>query len=144
MKTTRRNSAHNCNAGFTLAEVLVALAILGGGMFVLVNAHHGALQLHLITQEEVHARMLLELTAARAEMGVVAEELSDSGDFGPRYPGYTWTYEAQPMGDVDNPYMLDVEFFSVTATLQAPDGESTSVQFNTFRNPEMQTVVQMR
>ncbi len=143
MNTRRPYNRPSSEQGFTLAEVLVALAILGGGMFVLVNAHHGALQLHLMTQEEVNARMLLEITAARAEMGVVAEELSDSGDFGPRFPGYSWSYEAQPMGDSDNPFMLDVEFFTVAATLIAPDGDNVSLQFYTFRNPEMQTTVQV-
>ncbi len=129
--------------GFTLAEVLVALAILGGSMFVLINAHYGALQLHLMTQEEVDARMLLELTVSRAEMGVVSEELSGGGDFGPRYPGYSWSYEANAMGDTENPYMLDIEFFTVTATLMTPEGENVTLQFNTFRNPEMQTMVQV-
>ena len=128
--------------GFTLAEVLVALTILGGGMFVLVNAHFSALSLHLFTQEEVDSRMLLELAVARAEMGVVAEELSGGSDFGPRYPGYAYTYEAQPMGDTENPYMMDIVFYPVTTTLTMPDGKTTSLQFHTFLNPEMSTTVQ--
>jgi len=128
--------------GFTLTEVLVALAILGGGMFVLVNAHFSALALHLFTQEEVDSRMLLEITVARAEMGIAAEELSGGGDFGPRYPGYTWSYEAQQMGDAENPYMMDVQFYTVTATLSDSEGESTSLQFYSFINPEMTTTVQ--
>ncbi len=137
MKSNRNNQG-----GFTLAEVLVALAILGGGMFVLVNAHFSALSLHMFTQDEVDARMLLEIAVARAEMGVAAEELSGGSDFGPRYPGYSYTYDAQPMGDSENPFMMDIEFYNVTTTLSSPDGETVSLQFHTFLNPEMSTVIQ--
>lgn len=136
------SNSKNNRHGFTLAEVLVALAILGGGMFVLVNAHFSALSLHLYTQEEVDARMLLELAVARAEMGVAAEELTGGSDFGPRYPGYNYTYDAQPMGDSENPYMMDIEFYTVTTTLTSPDGETVSLQFHTFLNPEMSTTIQ--
>jgi len=132
---------HTAN-GFTLTEVLIALTILGGGMFVLVNAHFSALSLHMDTQKEVDARMLLEMAVARAEMGVAAEELSGGSDFGPRYPGYSYTYDAQQMGDAENPYMMDIQFYSVTATLSTPDGESVSIQFHTFLNPESSTAVQ--
>ena len=136
----KRNNKHT--SGFTLAEVLVALAILGGGMFVLVNAHFAALSLHLYTAEEVDARMLLEIAVARAEMGVAAEELSGGSDFGPRYPGYSYSYEAQATGDTENPFMMDIEFYTVTASLTSPDGETTSLVFHTFINPEMSTTVQ--
>lgn len=132
---------HTAN-GFTLTEVLIALTILGGGMFVLVNAHFSALSLHMDTQKEVDARMLLEMAVARAQMGVAAEELSGGSDFGPRYPGYSYTYDAQQMGDAENPYMMDIQFYSVTATLSTPDGESVSIQFHTFLNPESSTAVQ--
>ena len=82
MKQTPFLPSHGA-AGFTLVEVLVALAVLGGALFVLVNAHYTALHLHLMTQESVDERMLLESTVARAEMGVCQDELSGSGDFGP-------------------------------------------------------------
>jgi prepilin-type N-terminal cleavage/methylation domain-containing protein len=136
------NRKRNSQGGFTLAEVLVALAILGGGMFVLVNAHFSALSLHMFTQDEVDSRMLLEIAVARAEMGVAAEELSGGSDFGPRYPGYSYTYDAQPMGDSENPFMMDIEFYNVTTILSSPDGETVSLQFHTFLNPEMSTVIQ--
>ncbi|MCK5862827.1 MAG: prepilin-type N-terminal cleavage/methylation domain-containing protein [Candidatus Hydrogenedentes bacterium] len=136
------NYSHKHKDGFTLAEVLVALVILGGGMFVLVNAHFSALSLHLYTQEEVDTRMLLEMAVAHAEMGIATEELSGGSDFGPRYPGYSYSYDAQPMGDTENPYMMDIEFYTATATLTTPDGETTSLEFHTFLNPEMSTTVQ--
>ena len=130
------------NEGFTLAEVLVALVILGGGMFVLVNAHFSALSLHMLTQEEVETRMLLEIAVSRAEMGVAAEELTGGEDFGPRYPGYSYSYDAQARGDAENPYMMDIEFYTVSTTLTTPEGDTVSLQFYTFLNPEMSTTIQ--
>ncbi|HNZ48193.1 MAG TPA: prepilin-type N-terminal cleavage/methylation domain-containing protein [Candidatus Hydrogenedentes bacterium] len=127
-------------AGFTLVEVLVALAVLGGALFVLINAHYTALHLHLMTQESVDERMLLESTVARAEMGVCQDELSGSGDFGPRYPGFSWSYEAAPTGDTEHPLLADTRFFRVTVTLTRPDAEAKTLEFLTFVNEETKSV----
>ncbi|NLV44221.1 MAG: prepilin-type N-terminal cleavage/methylation domain-containing protein [Candidatus Hydrogenedentes bacterium] len=130
-------------AGFTLVEILVALTILAGSMFVLVNTHYSALNLHLMTAEQVDARVLLESTVGRAEMALAGKELSGGGDFGSRYPGYSWTYEALEMGGEEgSPLLSDTVFYKVTATLTGPDGESQTLEFYTFSNSEMQTVQQ--
>lgn len=138
---TRRAGAHTPHTGgFTLAEVLVALVILGGGMIVLVNAYHSALRLHMYTADEVDERMLLESAVGRAEMAIAAEELSGGGDFGPRYPDYRWSFEAEERQNVESPYLADTQFYSVSATLYVPGGTERSVTFYTFSNPEMQSV----
>ena len=129
--------------GFTLVEVLVALTILAGSMFVLVNSHYAALQLHVLTVDEVDARILLEVAIARAEMGIAGEETSGGGDFGTRYPGYRWSYEAQEIGGNDSPVLSDTVFYRVKATLHNPDGDDQSLEFLTFRNAEMRTVQQV-
>jgi prepilin-type N-terminal cleavage/methylation domain-containing protein len=126
--------------GFTLIEIMVSLAILGGGMFLLMNAHYSALQLHMLTEEEVDSRMLLESSVARAEMGIAGDELSGSGDFGTRYSGFSWSYEAQELGDTENPFLMDMQFLSVTVTLTVPQGDAKTLSFRTFRNPELQTI----
>lgn len=125
------------NGGFTLVEVLVALAVLGGALFVLVNSHYTALQLHMTTQEAVDERMLLESVVSRADMGILQEELSGSGDFGARYPGFSWSYEASPMGDTDHPLLADTLFYKITATLNRPDEEPRTLDFYSFVNEEI-------
>ncbi len=126
--------------GFTLAEVLVALVILGGGTFTLMSAHFAALGLHSFTQEAVDGRQLLESIVGRAEMAIAVEELSGGGDFGPRYQGYSWTYEAEQIGNTDSPFTMDTAFYHVRAALSAPDGKEQTLEFYTFINPEMQSV----
>ncbi|NLO33586.1 MAG: prepilin-type N-terminal cleavage/methylation domain-containing protein [Candidatus Hydrogenedentes bacterium] len=130
-------------SGFTLIEVLIALTILAGGLFVLVNTHYSALNLHLITEEEVDNRSLLESILGRAELGIAAGELSGGGDFGSRYPGYSWSYEAEQVGEEGgSPLLSDTLFYRVTATLMKSGGESKSLEFFSFSNSEMETIQQ--
>lgn len=139
---SRHSYSYRSSAGFTLLEVLVALTILAGSMFVLVNSYFSALQMHVLTAEEVDARLLLEGIVARAEMGIAGKELSGGGEFGSRYPGYAWSYEAVEIAAGDSPVLTETVFYRVTAQLQSPDGESTSLEFLTFSNAEMQTMRQ--
>lgn len=106
------------SAGFTLAEVLVALSILGTALFVLVGAHQSAMRLQIDSESAVEERQLLEGAVARAEVSVMTGTLSATGDFGSRYPGFGWAFDAQPAGS--DPQS---QLYQVTARLQTPDGE---------------------
>lgn len=121
-----RRPAANPRSGFTLMEVLVALAILGTSLFVLVNAHFSAMNLIMDSAEVMDERMLLEGAAARAEIAVMMGNLAASGDFGAKFPGYGWSYQAQQVG-VDQA----VPLYQVTATLSKPEG-SASLDFFVF------------
>jgi prepilin-type N-terminal cleavage/methylation domain-containing protein len=106
------------SAGFTLAEVLVALSILGTALFVLIGAHQSAMRLQIDAEGAVEERQLLESAVARAEVAVMTGSLGASGDFGTRYPGFGWAFDAQIAGsDVQS------QLYQVTARLQTPDGE---------------------
>jgi len=131
------NSFHTVDArGFTLIEITVALAILGGGMILLVSAYYSAMQLHILTTDEVDSRMLMENAVGRADIGVMSGELSGGGNFGPRFPEYTWSYSAQPMANFFAPHLQDTQIYQVTATLHVPGGEDRSLDFFTFSNPD--------
>ena len=106
------------SAGFTLAEVLVALSILGTALFVLIGAHQSAMRLQIEAETAVEERQLLEGAVARAEVAVMTGSLSASGEFGPRYPGYGWGFDAQNVGSD-----TQVPLYQVTARLTTPDGE---------------------
>ena len=106
------------SAGFTLAEVLVALSILGTALFVLIGAHQSAMRLQIEAETAVEQRQLLEGAVARAEVAVMTGSLSASGEFGPRYPGCGWSFDAQNVGSD-----TQVPLYQVTARLTTPDGE---------------------
>lgn len=86
-------------AGFTLVEIMVAVAILGGAMLILLDAHYGALSLSSETRESVLLQEFLEKALGEAEVQVMAGQLSGAGDFGKTYPEYSYTFTAQAMGE---------------------------------------------
>ena len=103
-------------AGFTLIEILAAMAILGTALFVLMNAHYGALSLHSSVDEEVTFRQLLETIVARADTDIMSGTLANSGEFGARYPGFSWSFEAVPAG-ADEMVLL----YDVTVAVRGPE-----------------------
>lgn len=86
-------------SGFTLIEVMIAMAVLGSALFVLLQAHHGALNAHGQLRDEVLLRNLMALAVGIAEVEVAAGNLSDSQEFGDRYPDFDYSFDAQPVGE---------------------------------------------
>ena len=100
MKTNLENSrAHQ--GGFTLIEVVVALAILGTGMVILLESQYASLMLFDSAQEKATMSIFLESVIGEAERDVLAGNTEGQGDFGGRFPDYSYTFKAnQP--DADN------------------------------------------
>ncbi len=115
-----RSPRRKSTAGFTLIEVLVALAILGTALFVLLDAHYSALALHNQVREEVTARQLMDYAVAQAEVELLQGRLAGEFEFGNRYPDYFWSYEAI-LDQVDTA----VQLFDVIVTVSGPDGDET-------------------
>ncbi|MCX8063809.1 MAG: prepilin-type N-terminal cleavage/methylation domain-containing protein [Candidatus Hydrogenedentes bacterium] len=110
--------------GFTLMEILTALAILGGSAFVLFNIHYNAMRLHEEALGISDEYQLLSFICSKAEMGVLSGTLSDGGDFGDNFEGYSWSYSATPMGS--DPA---ISLYAVNVTLTNPEGETKNVNF---------------
>jgi len=117
------------HAGFTLVEVLAAVAILGGAVFILLNTHLSALRLYEEMNHSVVTRQLLEKVVGEAEFGVLTGEVSGGGEFEGRYAGYTWSYQATPTGGTET---APIPFYQVEATLRSPHGEDESLTFYIF------------
>jgi prepilin-type N-terminal cleavage/methylation domain-containing protein len=107
-------------AGFTLVEVLVALAILGIALFVLLDAHYGALRLLSNARDQDTMRSLLERAVAEAEIEVLAGNLSGSGDFGNRYPQYRYSFDAALADE-------RLAMYHVTVSFTAPENKTTQM-----------------
>jgi len=123
----RGNRYHS--GGFTLVEVLAAVAILGGALFILLETHYGALRLYEQMAESVERQQLMERVTGLAEFGILSGEISDSGEFEGHYAGYSWSYEGTPTGGSEE---SPIPFYQVNAVLRTPDGEEESIVFYIF------------
>jgi len=108
-------SARHAQAGFTLIEVMVALGVLGLGLFVLLEAHYVTVRMCGKLEEKVIAQHLMEQAIARAEVDVAMGDLSGDGDFGKRRPDYAYSYEATPFDAESSPGL-----FTVNVKLEGP------------------------
>lgn len=124
-KPPRRN-----DDGFTLIEIVVALAVLGGGLFILLESHYGALGLFAEAQEEATITMMLQSAVADAERAVLAGEASGGGDFGLRFVDYSYQFTMAPVNPEELPGLLEV-----TLTLVTPV-EEREIQFLTYQGDQ--------
>ena len=113
------------SGGFTLIEIMAAVAVLGIAMFVLLDAHYTAMRLYDSVYSESLSRQLIESTVQQAEVLVVQGEFSGGGDFGNRYPEYSWTFEAERLGQEE------IQLYQVNVTLNGPD-EPRTLSFYTY------------
>lgn len=86
-------------SGFTLIEIMIALAILGTSLFILLDMHYNAVHVQNRLEKEVEVRNLLSLAVGMSEVEIAAGTLKDAQEFGDRYPGWRYTFDAQPVGD---------------------------------------------
>ncbi len=119
-------SARTGDDGFTLLEIVVALAVIGGVMIILLETHFRALRLNESARDEVTIRNFISQAMGRAETEVLAGNLAGDGDFGERYPDYTYTFEAQQMGEG---YVL---LYDVLISVEDPQGETHEIVFMVY------------
>lgn len=107
-------------AGFTLIEVIIALAILGTGMVVLLESHFGSLMLFSEAQDAALVEILSKQGTALAEVEILTGEDSGSGDFGEAYPDYSYEFSALIIDEYELPGLMEVEFSLYTPTQKEP------------------------
>ncbi len=83
--------AWKCNErGFSLLELMVALAIFGAAMGVLLAAHTAASRHEAQARNLFTAAALLRDALATSELEGVLEVGEEEGDFGDDFEGYRW------------------------------------------------------
>jgi len=82
--------------GFTLLEVMVAVAILAIALVAILKANVQSLDTLIETKERTTVSMLAASKMAEVEAVGAADWSEFQGDFGEEYPGFTWRVETAP------------------------------------------------
>lgn len=76
--------------GFTLLEMMVAVAIIAIALVSVYKLHAQTIGLSAITRFNSTAALLAQSRLALVEARPLADASDDSGDFGSEHPGYTY------------------------------------------------------
>jgi prepilin-type N-terminal cleavage/methylation domain-containing protein len=106
--------------GFTLIEVVVALAILGTGVVILLESHYGTMNLFVTARDAADAEYVVGQALAHAEMEVLSGKLQGDGELGPSLEGFSYSFEAAQQDEVETPGL-----FEVTVTVHGPNLDRT-------------------
>ncbi|RII28776.1 MAG: type II secretion system protein GspI [Geobacter sp.] len=79
--------------GFTLLEIMVALAILAGVILTVITSYNYHLGIVTRDKEETEAMLLAR---AKLDDPNFLREKQASGNFAPRHPDITWKMEKKP------------------------------------------------
>jgi general secretion pathway protein I len=91
--STSLTSLHD-SAAFTLLEVMIAIAIMAIALTTLYGSQSRSLSYATEAHFYVVASSLAAAKLAELQSGV-GELVSDSGDFGDDFPGYSWQLEVE-------------------------------------------------
>jgi len=81
------NSERTRAGGFTLLEVMIAIAILGTALAGLLGLHHQSMQSVIRAQDFTRASMLAQSVMTEAELERFPELGTTDGDFQAAFPG---------------------------------------------------------
>jgi general secretion pathway protein I len=95
------------SAGFTLLEVMVAMAIMSIVLVSVYRMHSQTLSMNFANRFYTQAPMLAQSKLAQIEAGAAEMIAGDSGDFGEEFPGYSWSVaveevSSEALGEVAN------------------------------------------
>ncbi len=81
---------HTKCPGFTLLEVMVAMAFIAITLMAILDAQSGSLSRICDSKFQTTAALLAQRKIAEIETENPEDLFSDSGDFGEHFPGYRW------------------------------------------------------
>lgn len=88
--------------GFTLLEVLVALAALAVVMTAVFRLHAQTISMNIAAKFYTTAPVLAQKQLAEIELSPIEDISDNSGDFGDNFPGYRYSYTVT---EVENEYL---------------------------------------
>lgn len=118
------------SGGFTLLEVMVALAVLAIALTSIYRLQGQTAMMSVSARFYSLAPQLARTKLAEFERQEFKDIASGSGDFGEDYPGYTWTAAIE---EVPTDLITDNKYHWVGITLTISQHEENSYQLHTYR-----------
>jgi len=110
--------------GFTLLEVMIALAILGTVLVSVLTLHSQTLEIAAATRaDHTAAQMAQEILYAQIEAGL-DETFFPSGEFEEKYPGFTWEANREKLSLEDEDENA-IQFVRLDIRVANPDVSSS-------------------
>ena len=105
----RVSSIERRAAGFTLIEVMVAMAIMAIVLVSVYRMHSQTLTMNTANRFYTQAPLLAKGKLAQLETRTSGISAGDSGDFGEKFPGYSWNVSVdevaiEALGEVANDF----------------------------------------
>jgi len=113
--------------GFTLMEVMIAMAILAIALVAVFQLQSQSISMSTDSRFMTTAALLAKSKMVEVEAGSTLVSHSEDGDFGPDYPQYTWHLE---VGDTQLPQFKKIEV-TVTNKLFISGGTYKLVLYKT-------------
>lgn len=92
---TEGDQKGDCQKGFTLMEVMVAISVVAIALMAIYRMHTQTLFMDSMGRFDTFATMLARQKLADVNSTKIADLIGDSGDFENDYPGYTWQVQSE-------------------------------------------------
>ena len=116
--------------GFTLIEVLVALAILTIALTGVYRLQSDTFRMSADARFYTLAPMLAQTKLSEIERQGVAKATDGSGDFGEQYPGYNWSVRLETIA---SDLMKDKQYHLTLIDLTIAYNEEKNYELRTYR-----------
>jgi general secretion pathway protein I len=143
--------ARAARAGFTLLEVMIAIAVLGIALLALLSLEHQDLQSVIRGQDISRAAMLAQTLMTQAELDRFPGLGSTNGNFDQlysgRYPNFQWTRSVTPSAVFPDLRMVEIHVlygprfgrnYALVEFLHNPAPQVATPQSQAPQNPALQ------
>ncbi|MCP4372743.1 MAG: prepilin-type N-terminal cleavage/methylation domain-containing protein [Deltaproteobacteria bacterium] len=125
---------YRSSTGFTLLEVMVAMAIIATVLVTVYRMHAQTISMNFISRFQTTAPMLAKKVLTEIETKTVDNLVDDSGDFGKEFSDYKWQFsvkevESDDLGEIAK----DLKQIEVTVSLNEDEDVYTIRSYRFFR-----------